>query len=294
MYKNVDLNLLRTLILIHEHKSLKLVSRKLGKSESAVSKQLTKLREQLGDILFERSHASLEPTHYTLTVIPQIKVLLESIDNVLEIKSFDPLNYTAEINIAIPSVLNGKDGAEIYQKIKASFPNAYLRVINWDSSTIEKLALGEVTLGMHYWNDDRASDVYQQHIMTDTMVIAIAKGYSNHWESVKNKPFIKLISHGWNDQRFRYIEHIRKQGIKLNFDYEVDNINLAKELLLNNDIAWILPSRLLSDDLEIVDMPEQMKLDLHLATSVRLSDRSNPLHRELLSIIRSIFINELH
>ena len=50
----LDLILLKVLVLIHKHRHLKPVAKELGKTESAVSKHLAKLREQLDDPLFVR------------------------------------------------------------------------------------------------------------------------------------------------------------------------------------------------------------------------------------------------
>ncbi|EMB48199.1 transcriptional regulator [Vibrio mimicus CAIM 602] len=63
---DLDFNLLRTLIVLADKQNLKKAGMALGLTESAVSKQMAKLRDQLNDDLFVRMSGKLElqNTHY--------------------------------------------------------------------------------------------------------------------------------------------------------------------------------------------------------------------------------------
>ncbi|MFI3276622.1 LysR family transcriptional regulator [Vibrio sp.] len=63
---DLDLNLLKTLIVLTEKQNLNKAGVVLGLTESAVSKQLNRLREQLNDDLFVRMSGKFEPTDYTV------------------------------------------------------------------------------------------------------------------------------------------------------------------------------------------------------------------------------------
>ena len=64
----VDLNLLLTLHLLLEEKSVTRAAQRLCLSQSAVSKNLAKLREQFNDPLFTRTAYGLQPKLVTFKV----------------------------------------------------------------------------------------------------------------------------------------------------------------------------------------------------------------------------------
>ncbi|GAM78044.1 lysR-family transcriptional regulator [Vibrio ishigakensis] len=63
---HIDLNLLRLMLILLEDGSVSRAATRLNLSQSAVSKQLTRLREQLGEVLedplFIRTGRGLTPT----------------------------------------------------------------------------------------------------------------------------------------------------------------------------------------------------------------------------------------
>ncbi len=88
MNQALDLNLLKVLVLINKHRQLRPVAKALGKTESAVSKYLSKLRLQLDDQLFVRGAHHLEPTEFTLKLLPQISAGLDLLDNAIARQEF--------------------------------------------------------------------------------------------------------------------------------------------------------------------------------------------------------------
>ncbi|MFD2017323.1 LysR family transcriptional regulator [Vibrio olivae] len=61
-YLDLPLELMKTMVLLYNHPNLKKVGDILNKSESAVSRDITKLRERLNDPIFIRSAQGMELT----------------------------------------------------------------------------------------------------------------------------------------------------------------------------------------------------------------------------------------
>jgi len=62
MAVNLDLSVLRTLVAVERNGSFARAAEQVGRSESAVSLQLKKLEEQLGQLLFRRSGRAMALT----------------------------------------------------------------------------------------------------------------------------------------------------------------------------------------------------------------------------------------
>ena len=89
--RQIDLNLLRLLLKIHEVRSVSKAGAEFGLSQPASSNALARLREMLGDPLFVRSRAGMTPTTYTETIVPQVARHLEGLFEVLQSSPvFDP------------------------------------------------------------------------------------------------------------------------------------------------------------------------------------------------------------
>lgn len=105
----VDLNLLVVLDALLEARSTTLVGKRLGRTQSAVSHALGRLREALGDPLFVRAGAALRPTARAEALARPVRELLERAQAVFEGKgpAFDPARLERTF------VLAGSDYAEV-------------------------------------------------------------------------------------------------------------------------------------------------------------------------------------
>lgn len=81
--KNFDLNLLRVLHALGETGSTVRAAEQLHLSQPAVSSALRRLREALGDPLFERSGQGLSSTSYCQSLLPDVAAVIEQIEQVL-------------------------------------------------------------------------------------------------------------------------------------------------------------------------------------------------------------------
>ncbi|TOB30843.1 LysR family transcriptional regulator, partial [Vibrio parahaemolyticus] len=96
----LDFNLLKTLIVLAEKQNLKKAGIVLGLTESAVSKQITRLREQLNDDLFVRMSGKLVPTDYTVSILPKVKMAFSDLEEAITTETFAPSEYSEPIRIA--------------------------------------------------------------------------------------------------------------------------------------------------------------------------------------------------
>ena len=89
--RHIDLNLLPVLDALLRHRSVTLAAQELAMSQSAISTNLSRLREMLGDALFVRTGRGLLPTPRAASLTEPVAAILEQVrDKVLSSNEFDP------------------------------------------------------------------------------------------------------------------------------------------------------------------------------------------------------------
>ncbi|KAB0301350.1 LysR family transcriptional regulator [Vibrio fortis] len=289
--ESVDLNLLRTFVLLCQSNSLKRAGMKLGISESAVSKQMAKLREQLGHPLFERTTEGLRPTHYSKSILPKIEQALSLMHSATSPVTFDPATYEGPITLAFFASTLEFSGLSLFKELSKTFPKAQIELKTWTSDTEQKLEEGDITLGVHFLNEDRSTNIFQKRIMADQLVIAVSKSLGPlTWEETLQLPFIKIRSQGWNEDRYRYLEMLRSNGIDPNISITVDNFSVARQILEQGEHACVLSDSWKDASLNTIEPPKALRIDLNLVSCMRLVDRQSPLNLAVHDVVKRVML----
>ena len=89
--RQIDLNLLSLLVRIAETGSVSVAGAQLGLSQPASSNALARLRQALGDPLFQRTREGMVPTGFAEAILPGIKEHMAGIEATLtSVAGFDP------------------------------------------------------------------------------------------------------------------------------------------------------------------------------------------------------------
>jgi DNA-binding transcriptional LysR family regulator len=101
----LDLNLLVTFEVLMDEGSVAGAAEKLGKTPSAVSHALARLREQVGDPLMVKVGGRMQPSPFALTLLEDIRPLLRGIQRaVAPPQPFDPATSNRTFRIAVPAI----------------------------------------------------------------------------------------------------------------------------------------------------------------------------------------------
>lgn len=102
----LDLNLLKTLEAIYQHRNMTRAAEVLNLTPSAVSHALKRLRESLDDPLFERRGSHMVPTPVCRQLLPELMNTLASLRQTLQsFGVFDPSTAKQTVRIAIHDAL---------------------------------------------------------------------------------------------------------------------------------------------------------------------------------------------
>ncbi len=95
----IDLNLLRVLLLLAEELNVTRVAERMGQSQSTISSDLKKLRTLFNDQLFVRQSRGLKPTARLDALVPQLRNLIRSLEAIVEPPVFHPKSASRTFQI---------------------------------------------------------------------------------------------------------------------------------------------------------------------------------------------------
>ncbi|NRF25139.1 LysR family transcriptional regulator [Vibrio coralliilyticus] len=283
----LDLNLLKVLVLIHKHRHLKPVAKELGKTESAVSKHLAKLREQLDDPLFVRGVHEFEPTEYTVALLPKVTAGLRVIEDAIVGDTFDPLTYDKEISVAIPNLAQYLVGKSLLVDLIKTFPNAKITLTSWSDTSVEQIMDNQLDIGVQYFNPEMSKAIYQHQLgRYKGGIVTTEKHASLSLEDKLALPFVFMQMKGWQEKKTVIKMALEESGVYVNKIATVDNVLCLFELMKELNCATLLPAikHLNRSGYTMCVLPDELQMTQPPAIVAyhKLSNQGNPLHELLI------------
>jgi DNA-binding transcriptional LysR family regulator len=122
----LDLNLLRVFDALMEEQSVLRAGHRVGLSQSAVSHSLARLRDVLGDDLFVRTAAGMEPTARALAMATPVREALIRIELAVASARFDPASSRRQFTLAADDYITAVIVPQILQLLRREAPNVDL------------------------------------------------------------------------------------------------------------------------------------------------------------------------
>ncbi|GAD03376.1 LysR family transcriptional regulator [Agarivorans albus] len=162
MSQQYDLNLLRVLLTLLEERSVSKAADKLFLTQSAVSKQLAKLRQQLNDPLFIRHANGLSPTPRVRSLEPKLRQWLQSANEMIEAEGFEPAISQRNFRCCLNETCFATLLPRFFGKLMQQAPGLKLDTHRLEPGSIEGLQKGEFDLAIVARdNDERAPSHFQ-------------------------------------------------------------------------------------------------------------------------------------
>ena len=141
----IDLNLLVVFEALMETRSVTATAEQIGRTQSAVSHSLARLRDQLGDPLLIRIGGKMQPSPFAEIIIEDIRPILRSIRRVISPRHlFDPATSDRVFRIAMPTLTNVI--AEVSERVEAEAPNVKIEWLPAHHDVYAALSEGMVDL----------------------------------------------------------------------------------------------------------------------------------------------------
>lgn len=146
----LDLNLLVAFTTLYDTRSVTRTASELGKTQSAMSHTLGRLRDRLGDPLFVRSGRAMAPTPFADALAGPVRVHLEGLARALEAPgSFDPATSTRRFALASIDLFDALVVPQFMRSLRSLAPGVTLAMRPHNRQTVAGLDQGELDAAIH-------------------------------------------------------------------------------------------------------------------------------------------------
>ncbi|WP_157862785.1 LysR family transcriptional regulator [Aliivibrio fischeri] len=292
MENRVNLNLINLLILLKKHKSMRIVAKILGKSESAISKDVAKLSNEFTEVLFVKTKSGFEPSYYLEQIYPELESSYLQLVNVVNKPiEFKPQEYCELIHIVIADAEYERVVDSIYPKLINQFPKAKLKLSTWNRDSLEDLLQGNIDCAIHLQNERISKDIYQTTLKIDQIFAAIHRKYQiDTWDELKKIPFVFIDVPSWNEFNYRFEEILSPENRgEISYKIRVDKLKSALDIAKQSKIAIQLPLRYLSSDFNIIPYPNNVSFNIAYSFYCRQTEKHSPLIRIIQKMIEDCY-----
>jgi DNA-binding transcriptional LysR family regulator len=141
----MDIELYKTFLAIYDTGSFTAAARQVSRTQSAVSQQVKRLEDTLGQPLFERASGSVELTEYGKSLLGFARRIADTHSEALA--SFKRGTFQGHIVVGIPDGYLKRVLQDVVVQFAALYPEATLNVVIDDSPTLaRKIADGSLDL----------------------------------------------------------------------------------------------------------------------------------------------------
>ena len=177
-FTNLDLNLLRTFIVIAQEQNLRKASARLFVTQPAMSHALQRLRHHFDDELFTKARHGLTPTPYAERLYQQLTPVMDHLARTLNTsEAFSPAELDGKIRIALSPQFLAAIGSQLYLQIYRAAPNVQVEIVNWSTTTMLEIVQGEILLGLNYDIPATSKELVRKKLMDGEASVYVRKDH---------------------------------------------------------------------------------------------------------------------
>ncbi|MDA9557659.1 LysR family transcriptional regulator [Vibrio sp.] len=254
-----DLNLLICLYVLLEEKNVSKAAKRLHLSQSAVSKQLTRLRSLYDDPLFERESKGLFPTPKALSLAPELHLVLQQIENLTKPDTFDPEISQRVFHFDLVETAYQAIYPSFMPNVLSSAPHITINSQNWGEGSFKRLLKRDIDFGISIFEWDERSKIHVKTIPNELHYAELKKDFS---ACIMHKDH-PALNEEWNIDTFLKYRHIQVvvggvqewllheileiHSLAINHAVNVSDINSAIKLCAQSDLLLCYPYALLKE-----------------------------------------------
>ncbi|MGF1697190.1 LysR family transcriptional regulator [Vibrio lamellibrachiae] len=272
---HLDLNLLKTLLVLLQEKNTNRTAERLNTSQPAVSRNLAKLRDQLGDPLFIRQSRGLKLTPKGEELAERLPKVFEDLTEALSGEEFLPEKQVGVIKIAMNGFLIETHGYQICEAITQSAPNVTVELLSYSAKTGAELINGELDFAVSYYPLDVSKELRQVPIGLLDFVGIVRKEHPLEGATVSINEMLKFDIGGLIIPEFNHRHMLLADFVKTE-DYfrpkfRSQAINPLLSSVRNSDLVFVAPKSLMNtiDDrqygyVEVFDIEKRNEIKVGL------------------------------
>lgn len=217
MTARLDSDLLRTFLAVAESGNFTRAAEGVGRTQSAVSMQIKRLEEVVGEVLFTRGARGVALTERGTELVANARRIVALLDETASSMRAAPLG--GPVRIGIPE----EYGQPVLSRALGAFAKRHSKVevtvrFGYSVSQLASLAAGELDLAVVFeWQFPSGAEV----LMNDPTVWVTSIHHQLHLE--RPLPVAMYTRHGWS--REYALRSLEQRGIDYRFAYTSDTTN---------------------------------------------------------------------
>lgn len=248
MNLNFDLNLLHVLHVLLEERSVTRTGERLGRTQSAISNSLKRLRDLLGDPLLVRTPDGLTPTPRAVELAPVVARIVEDAAACTSPSDrFDPAIAEGQFTIGAPDRLSIPVVLPLLDAVGRAAPGIVLNLRTTDRDyAIRLIENGEVDLAMG-WFDRTPPHIASTQAFEDRFVCLCRK---DHPLLAVDPPslddilaFSHLVVSSTGDRRAAFDAVLAQYGRRRSIGATLMSFTIVPELLERSDLVGVFTHR---------------------------------------------------
>lgn len=298
---NFDLNLLVVFDALFETRSATLAGQRLGRTQSAISNSLKKLRQAMDDPLFVRSPNGLVPTARAEEIQDQVCLILAQTKVCLDgAGQFNPATSTGHICIGAPDRMSLPMMLPFINKVLLEAPGISLQLQTTDRQQALMHLKNETIDIAVGWFDRPPHKFNSKYLFQEELVCLCRVGHPvlSDGNSLVVKQLLKyphLVVSSGGDGRAAFDELLAQEGITRRIAVSVNNFSAVPSVLLNSDLIGIYTQSIAktlaeTSRLVFVDISIDIKpLDHYMVWNKRFETdlRHQWLRNQLIEVVKS-------
>lgn len=178
LYATLDLNLLKTLLVLSQEQNTRRAAERLFVTQPAVSQALKKLRYHFGEELFVRTATGLQPTSFTERLIDRLVPILDELSSTLNDQQvFDASQLDDTLSIALSPHLNSYLSGRLFRTLRELAPGVRLNLSGWNEESLAGLLKGELHLGVNLEIEQTPKEVMTQLLAEDHFTLYVRENH---------------------------------------------------------------------------------------------------------------------
>ncbi|WP_283131583.1 LysR substrate-binding domain-containing protein [Enterovibrio norvegicus] len=298
-----DLSLLICLHVLIEECNVTRTAQRLNLSQSAVSKNLAKLRAQFDDPLFNRTSRGLHPTPKAISLKAGLKNLLGHIEGLTVTDEFNPATSDRRFHLSLVESAYPLLLPRFLGEILDAAPSITLDTEAWGPHTFDAMARGDVDFGI------TGKDLNPADAMLTLMPpkgIIYEELYQDQQRVIVRKDH-PILSADWNMDIYLKQRHVQvrcdgsdrwlldyklaERGLERDIAMYVPDFNSAASLCTHTDLVFTAPSHFAYSvakqlDMMVLTLPEPLP-PMAYTLFWHQSRQSDPGHHWLRELIIS-------
>ena len=244
--KNIDLNLLLIFDCIYQEQSITRAGERMGRTQSAISHALDRLRNLFDDPLFVRTSNKMRPTPRAQQLAGPIQMALKNIQDVLILPDrFSPAKLERSFTISMSDYCETVILPPLMRLLSLQAPLVKLEILA-PATSDSQYGLDSGAFDLIIGNKDVNTGIFQQKLFEDEFVCMVS---SDHQE-IKNELTLEMyqatshIIFAPSGKKDRLEKSLRKQGVKRNVVLQVPHILVIPQILRDTPYLVTLPRKL--------------------------------------------------